>query len=77
MRQLIYNAVTCTECKEILVSYSVHDYKTCSCPNDAMVDGGLSYSRHGEKDMDKIIVHNIYDRSEEHTSELQTLADAI
>jgi len=61
MKQLVYNAVTCTECKELLVSYSVHDYKTCGCPNDAMVDGGLSYSRHGAKDMDKIIVHNIYD----------------
>ena len=60
MRQLVYNAVTCTECKETLVSYTVHDYKTCSCTNEAMVDGGLSYARYGAKDMDKIIVHNLY-----------------
>lgn len=60
MRQLVYNAVTCTECKELLVSYHRHDYKTCSCPNEAMVDGGLSYERYGAKDMDKIIAHNIY-----------------
>lgn len=55
MRQLVYNAVTCTECKELLVSYSLHDYKTCSCPNGAFVDGGFYYSRYGAKDMDKLI----------------------
>lgn len=54
MRQLVYNAVICVECREYLVSYHRHDYKTCSCPNEAMVDGGLDYLRYGAKDMDKV-----------------------
>ena len=60
MRQLFYNAVTCVKCKEKLVSYTVHDYKTCSCPNMAMVDGGLSYERYGAKDLDNIWLHHYY-----------------
>jgi hypothetical protein len=54
MRQLVYNAVTCTECNETIVSYHRHDYKTCSCPNEAAVDGGLDYLRYGAKDLNKI-----------------------
>lgn len=61
MRQLVYNAVRCLECDELLVSYSVHDYKTCSCPNSAMVDGGISYGRYGAKDMSKIEKIDVYD----------------
>ena len=54
MRQLIYNAIKCLECNEVLVSYTPHDYKTCSCPNAAMVDGGTMYERYGATDLDKI-----------------------
>lgn len=61
MRQLVYNAVRCLECDELLVSYSVHDYKTCGCPNSAMVDGGVSYGRYGAKDMSKIEKIDVYD----------------
>jgi hypothetical protein len=60
MRQLIYNAVTCWDCKETLVSYHRHDYKTCSCHNEAMVDGGLDYERYGAKNLDNIILHHYY-----------------
>jgi len=60
MRQLVYNAVTCTECNELLVSYHRHDYKTCSCLNEAMVDGGTAYLRYGAKDMSKIKLFAIY-----------------
>lgn len=60
MRQLVYNAVKCHECEETIVSYSVHDYKTCGCDNRAMVDGGLNYARYGAMDMDKITSINIY-----------------
>ena len=61
MRQLVYNAVKCLECGETIVSYSVHDYKTCGCPNSAMVDGGLSYGRYGAMDLNKIEKIYIYD----------------
>lgn len=61
MKQLVYNAVKCLECDELLVSYNRHDYKTCGCPNGAMVDGGMDYSRYGAKDMSKIEKIDIYD----------------
>lgn len=61
MRQLVYNAVRCLECDELLVSYSVHDYKTCKCPNSAMVDGGTDYGRYGAMDMSKIEKIDVYD----------------
>lgn len=61
MRQLVYNAVRCLECDELLVSYSRHDYKTCGCPNSAMVDGGTDYARYGAMDMSKIEKIDVYD----------------
>jgi hypothetical protein len=61
MRQLVYNAVKCLECEHTIVSYHVHDYKTCGCPNGAMVDGGTEYGRYGAMDMDRIEKIDIYD----------------
>ena len=60
-KQLVYNSVTCLECGETLVSYYRHDYKTCSCPNQAMTDGGTAYLRYGAKDMSKIKIFAVYD----------------
>lgn len=60
-RQLVYNSVTCLECNETIVSYHRHDYKTCSCPNEAMVDGGTAYLRYGAKDLSKIKGFAVYD----------------
>jgi hypothetical protein len=45
---------------ETIVSYHRHDYKTCSCPNQAMVDGGTAYLRYGAKNMKKIKIHAVY-----------------
>ena len=61
MRQLVYNAVTCAECLKTIVSRNRHDYVTCECPNNAMVDGGLDYIRYGAKDMKKVVHHAVYD----------------
>lgn len=61
MKQLVYNSVTCQECNETIVSYHRHDYKICSCPNEAMVDGGTDYERYGAKNMDKIKTFAVYD----------------
>ena len=60
MRQLVYNAVTCVECLDTIVSYHRHDYKTCRCPNGAMVDGGTDYARYGAIDMKKIVHHEVF-----------------
>lgn len=60
MRQLVYNAVTCLECLDTIVSYHRHDYKTCRCPNGAMVDGGTDYARYGAMDMKKIVHHEVF-----------------
>lgn len=46
--------VVCLDCGWCGVSYSVHDYKTCRCPNQAMVAGGLDYICCGAKDMSRI-----------------------
>lgn len=53
-RQLVYNAVRCLSCNEVLVSYYGHDYKTCSCDNQTMVDGGNNYQRYGGKDLNLV-----------------------
>lgn len=60
MRQIVHNSIKCLECNEVLVSLHVHDYNTCSCPNDAMVDGGTYYERYGGKDLNKIQTMYIY-----------------
>jgi hypothetical protein len=60
MRQLVYNAVTCVECLETIVSYHRHDYKLCGCKNEAMVDGGTDYIRYGGKNLKKVVHHSIY-----------------
>ena len=60
MRQLVYNAVTCVECLETIVSYHRHDYKLCGCKNEAMVDGGIDYIRYGGKNLKKVVHHSIY-----------------
>lgn len=61
MRQIVYNAVTCLECGETLESMHVHDYKTCSCDNQAMVDGGHDYVRYGAMSLDKVAHEVLYD----------------
>jgi hypothetical protein len=61
MKNIVYNAVLCLDCGEKLVSRHVHDYKTCSCPNEAMVDGGLEYERYGAKNFDRIVKETLYD----------------
>ena len=60
MRQIVYNAIKCLECGETIVSRSRHDYVTCGCPNEAMVDGGNEYERYGAMDMDNIEAKYVY-----------------
>ena len=49
--QIILNRIQCKECGEVLTSYHRHDYKTCGCENETMIDGGTDYQRYGGKDL--------------------------
>ena len=49
--QIILNRVQCKSCGEVLTSYNRHDYKTCGCENETMIDGGTDYQRYGGKDL--------------------------
>ena len=49
--QIILNRIQCKNCGEVLTSYNRHDYKTCGCENETMVDGGTDYQRYGGKDL--------------------------
>jgi hypothetical protein len=49
-------AVKCLACGKILISKDRHDYKTCGCPQNTMVDGGDEYLRMGGKEMAKVQV---------------------
>lgn len=54
LEQIILNRVQCRECGEVLTSYNRHDYKTCSCTNETMVDGGTEYQRYGGLNLDLV-----------------------
>ena len=56
MKRKYPNIIRCKECGYILVSNHRHDYKTCECPNQTMVDGGYDYLRCGGVDMSKVEV---------------------
>lgn len=59
-RQIVHNSVLCLGCGAVLVSYHRHDYKTCTCENKTMVDGGTDYLRYGGTDMKKVVSTPVY-----------------
>lgn len=64
--QIILNRVQCKSCGEVLTSYNRHDYKTCGCENETMVDGGNDYQRYGGKDLDLVDTSSTIYLSEDH-----------
>lgn len=46
---ILVNAAQCTECGQVLVSMTTHDFRQCDCPNEVFVDGGREYLRRGFK----------------------------
>lgn len=46
MSRIIKNAIQCRHCGDVIESYSIHDFKFCSCGTCA-VDGGHEYLRRG------------------------------
>lgn len=61
IKNIVHSQVTCLECGEVLVSKNRHDYKTCSCPNETMIDGGNDYVRYGGKDLSKVETFTVFD----------------
>lgn len=61
MRNIVLNKVKCLACGEELESRHRHDYKTCSCDQQTMVDGGLDYGRYGGVSLDLIELCYVYD----------------
>lgn len=66
LEQIILNRVKCRECGEVLTSYHRHDYKTCGCENDTMVDGGNEYQRYGGVDLALVDTSSTIYLSEDH-----------
>jgi len=46
-KKVIISGVKCPDCKKRMFSFHVHDYKTCGCENETMIDGGREYIRYG------------------------------
>lgn len=64
--QIILNRIQCKSCGEVLTSYNRHDYKTCGCENETMVDGGNDYQRYGGKDLSLVDSSSTIYLSEDH-----------
>jgi len=65
-KQIILNRVQCRECGEMLTSYHRHDYKTCGCTNETMVDGGNEYQRYGGLNLDLVDTSSTIYLSDDH-----------
>ena len=44
MDSIIHNRIRCKKCGDVIESFTVHDFKWCSCGSVA-VDGGKDYLR--------------------------------
>ena len=64
--QIILNRVQCKSCGEVLTSHHRHDYKTCGCENETMVDGGTDYQRYGGKDLSLVDTSSTIHLSDDH-----------
>lgn len=49
------SCVLCLDCGSLIRSYHRRDYRTCSCENQAMNDGGSDYQRRGAMDLSRIV----------------------
>ena len=50
----------------MLTSYHRHDYKTCGCTNQTMVDGGNEYQRYGGLNLDLVDTSSTIYLSDDH-----------
>ena len=70
---LTKNSIKCLECNTILESKYRHDFSSCSCDNEAHVDGGLVYQKLGARDLSK--VENLSEHKTYRSEEYQALLD--
>lgn len=56
---LVYNAIACNNCHEVIESLHRHDYKVCKC-GTVTIDGGLDYSICGYKKWSDVIELQVY-----------------
>ena len=54
IKVLTRNAIKCLVCNTILESKHQHNFRSCGCPNQSFVDGGLMYSRVGGVNLDLV-----------------------
>ena len=54
IKVLTRNAIKCLVCNTVLESKHQHNFRSCGCPNQSFVDGGLMYIRVGAKDLDLV-----------------------
>lgn len=54
LEQIVYSTATCKKCGDVLVSMHRHNYVTCRCDNQTMLDGGTDYQRYGGADLDLV-----------------------
>lgn len=73
MNKKPHMGVQCACCKARLFSYSRHDYKTCACPVETMVDGGRDYLRYGWK----VVPPEVIEWDEKKEDEKLSVADRI
>lgn len=70
---LTKNSIKCLECNTVLESKYRHDFSSCSCDNEAHVDGGLVYQKLGARDLSK--VENLSEHKTYRSEEYQALLD--
>lgn len=58
-KKIVLNRAKCLDCNDIITSYHVHDYVTCSCKK-LSVDGGTEYISRSYVDKTKYINMNVY-----------------
>lgn len=54
IKVLTRNAIKCLVCNTVLESKHRHNFRSCGCPNQSFVDGGLLYTRVGAVDLDLV-----------------------
>jgi hypothetical protein len=70
---LTKKSIKCFVCYTILESKYRHDFSSCSCDNEAHVDGGLVYQKLGARDLSK--VENLSEHKTYRSEEYQALLD--
>lgn len=60
---IVYNAIGCNHCLDVIESISRHDLKKCSC-GKVFVDGGLEYLRRGYQKISDYIDLSVTDQDD-------------